>query len=57
MESQTPASSSAAGTGGAMPVSDLDELRAEVARLKMELEILKETVAMLTAPPERPPAS
>jgi uncharacterized protein YceH (UPF0502 family) len=57
MESQTPVASSAAGTGSAMPVSDLDELRAEVSRLRADLEILKETVATLAAPRDHPPAS
>ena len=50
-----PVASTAAATGGAMPVFDLDELRAEVARLRADLETLKETVATLTAPREQPP--
>ena len=57
MESPGPVSSSGAAIGSPMPVSDLDELRAEVARLKADLETLKETVATLTASREHPPAS
>jgi len=39
------------------PVSDLDDLRAEIARLRADVETLKEALATLTAPRDRPPDS
>jgi uncharacterized protein YceH (UPF0502 family) len=57
MESLANVASSVAAIGSAIPVSDLEELRAEVARLKADLETLKETVATLTPPREHPPRS
>jgi uncharacterized protein YceH (UPF0502 family) len=57
VESPAPVSSSVATAGAAMPVSDLDELRAEVAQLRAEIETLKETVAALSAAREHPPRS
>jgi uncharacterized protein YceH (UPF0502 family) len=56
MESLAPVSGATA-IGSATPVSDLEELRAEVAQLKADLETLKETVATLAAPREHPPRS
>ena len=53
IEAQSHGTSSEGAIGSPMALSDLDDLRAEVARLRADLETLKEAVATLTAPGER----
>jgi len=57
IEAQAPVSSIGGAIVSAMPVADLDELRAEIARLRADLETLKEAVAMLTPPREQVPGA
>jgi uncharacterized protein YceH (UPF0502 family) len=53
IEAQARGTSSEGAIGSPIADSDLDDLRAEVARLRADLETLKEAVATLTAPGER----
>ena len=48
IDARGPAESGRAITGMAVPVSDLDELRTEIAQLKADVATLKEAVARLT---------
>ena len=48
IDARGPAESGRAITGMAVPVSDIDELRTEIAQLKADVATLKEAVARLT---------